>query len=105
LVATAAGLALLAPARSWAVAAPALVVLTVGQGLTQTTLVSVVAGRADPARRGVLLGAQQSAGGLARVIGPAVGGALLGAGASGWPYVAGAGLTLAAAAIAAISVT
>ena len=105
LVGTAAGLALLAPAHSWAVAAPALVLLTVGEGLTQTTLVAVVAGRADPARRGVLLGAQQSAGGLARVIGPAVGGALLGAGASGWPYAAGAALTLVAAAIAAISAT
>jgi MFS family permease len=95
------GLALLAASRSWSVAAPALLALTVGQGLAQTTMASALAGRADPGGRGRALGAQQSAGGLARVVGPAAGGALLGAHASGWPYVAGAGLTLIASAVAA----
>jgi len=94
------GLALLSAARSWAVAAPALLALTVGQGVVQTTMASVLAGRAAPGRRGRALGAQQSAGGLGRVVGPAVGGALLGVHASGWPYVAGAALTLAAAVVA-----
>ena len=94
------GLALLSAARSWAVAAPALLALTVGQGVVQTTMASVLAGRAAPGRRGRALGAQQSAGGLGRVVGPAVGGALLGVHASGWPYVAGAALTLVAAVVA-----
>lgn len=89
----AAGLACLAAARSWALAAPALALLAAGQGLVQPTMASALAGRAGPSRRGQVLGAQQSAGGLARVIGPAAGGALLGAGASGLPYALGAGLS------------
>jgi DHA1 family tetracycline resistance protein-like MFS transporter len=96
LVLDAVGLFLLAPAQGWVLAVPALLALTVGQGLVQTTMSSTLAGRADPARRGELLGAQQSAGGLARVIGPILGGVLLGAHESGAPYVAGGLLTLAA---------
>jgi MFS family permease len=92
----AAGLAVLAPARSWALAAPALLALTVGQGLVQTTMSSTLAGRADPRRRGEVLGVQQSAGGLARVLGPVVGGALLGDPATDWPYVVGAVLMMVA---------
>lgn len=94
------GLALLAISHSWAAAAPALLALTVGQGLVQTTMASSLAGRADPGGRGRALGAQQSASGLARVVGPAIGGALLGAHASGWPYAAGAALTLVASIVA-----
>jgi DHA1 family tetracycline resistance protein-like MFS transporter len=91
----AAGLALLASARSWALAAPALVLLTAGQGLVQTTMASTLSARAGPAARGQVLGAQQSASSLARIAGPAAGGALLGARASGDPYWLGCGLTLA----------
>src|SRR6202021_564648 len=58
LLANAAGLAPLSAARSWALAAPALVLLTVGQGLVQTTMVTMLAGRADPAQRGGVLGGQ-----------------------------------------------
>ncbi|MBO0729769.1 MAG: MFS transporter, partial [Acidimicrobiaceae bacterium] len=76
LVANATGLALLSGARTWALAVPALLVLTAGQGLVQTTMASVLAGRAGPRHRGQLLGLQQSAGGLARIAGPALGGAL-----------------------------
>ena len=97
LLANAGGLALLAASRSWALAAPALVALTVGQGLVQTTMATVLVGRASAGGRGRALGAQQSAGGLARIAGPAAGGALLGSHASGWPYAAGAVLTLVAA--------
>ena len=57
--------------------APSLVLLTVGEGLITTTLASTVAGQVDRGRRGEVLGVQQSAGGLARVIGPALGGVLL----------------------------
>lgn len=100
LVANAGGLALLAASNSWALAAPALVALTVGQGLVQTTMATLLVGRAGPGGRGRALGAQQSAGGLARIAGPAAGGALLGAHASGWPYAAGAVLSLLAALLA-----
>jgi predicted MFS family arabinose efflux permease len=88
------GLLLLAPASSWALAAPALLLLTAGQGLVQTTMASVLAGRAGPDRRGRVLGAQQSVSALARIVGPAIGGALLGAEASGSTYVVGAALVL-----------
>ena len=89
----AAGLGLLAPARSWAVAGPALLLLTAGQGLVQTTMASALAGRAGPGHRGSVLGAQQSVSALARIAGPAAGGALLGARGSGATYVLGAVLT------------
>ena len=87
------GLGLLAPARSWAMAAPALLLLTAGQGLVQTTMASALAGQAGPGRRGTVLGAQQSVSALARIAGPAAGGALLGARGSGATYVLGAALT------------
>lgn len=93
------GLVVLAPARSWAVAVPALALLTVGQGLVQTTMSSALAGRADPARRGEVLGLGQAASGLGRVVGPVAGGALLGASASGAPYLLGAALMAVALAV------
>jgi DHA1 family tetracycline resistance protein-like MFS transporter len=96
LVANAAGLVTLAGAHSWAVVIPALLVLTVGQGLVQPTMSSALVGRADPARRGQFLGIQQSASSLGRVIGPLLAGALLGSEASGAPYLVGAALTAAA---------
>jgi MFS family permease len=96
LAANAAGLAALAAARSWWGTVPALGALTLGQGLVQTTMSSALAGRAEPARRGEVLGAQQSAGGLARVVGPVLGGVLFGHVAAGAPYVAGAALMAAA---------
>lgn len=86
------GLLLLAFANSWVLAVPALAALTLGQALVQTTMASTLSGRVGADRRGQLLGFQQSAGGLGRVVGPALGGALLGATASGAPYVLGAGL-------------
>ncbi|HSS10419.1 MAG TPA: MFS transporter [Acidimicrobiales bacterium] len=90
LLADAVGLLVLAFVRSWLVLVPALLALTVGQGLVQTTMSSTLAGRADPGRRGELLGAQQSAGGLARVLGPLLGGFLFEQIGPGAPYVAGA---------------
>jgi DHA1 family tetracycline resistance protein-like MFS transporter len=93
LVLDAVGLLGLAFVRSWLGLAPALLALTVGQGLVQTTMSSALAGRADPARRGEVLGAQQSAGGLARVIGPLLGGVLFQRIGPGSPYIAGAAVT------------
>jgi MFS transporter, DHA1 family, tetracycline resistance protein len=97
LAADAAGLVTLAFARSWLTVVPALLALTVGQGLVQTTMTSVVAGGADRRRRGEVLGVQQSAGGLARVVGPIAGGFVFERLGAGSPYVAGAGLMLLAA--------
>jgi DHA1 family tetracycline resistance protein-like MFS transporter len=96
LVLNAAGLFFLAATRSWATAAPALVALTVGQGLVQTTMSSALVAVAGPDRRGRILGVQQSVAALARVIGPAAGGALLGVGASGNAYLLGAAVTVVA---------
>ncbi|HWE57805.1 MAG TPA: MFS transporter [Acidimicrobiales bacterium] len=93
LVLNIAGLALLATAQSWAAAAPALLLLTAGQGLVQTTMAAALADRAGSGRRGQVLGAQQSVSALARIAGPAAGGALLGARASGAAYVFGAAVT------------
>jgi multidrug resistance protein len=92
LVVDAVGLLVLAFTRSWLGLVPALLALTVGQGLVQTTMSSTLAGRADPARRGEVLGAQQSAGGLARVVGPLLGGVLFQRVGPGAPYLAGAAL-------------
>src|SRR5207248_6079474 len=75
LVLDTAGLVLLALTRSWWLLAPALVGLTVGQGLVMPSLTSRVAGGTDPRRRGGALGVQQSDGGLARGVGPVAGGA------------------------------
>jgi MFS family permease len=70
---------------------PALLLLCVGQGLLSPTLSSVVAARAGR-RRGQLLGLQQAAGGLARVAGPALGGALFDHVSPAAPYYVGAAL-------------
>jgi MFS family permease len=96
-----AGLVLLALAHSWSLAAPALVALTAGQGLVQTTMATALVSRADPGSRGQVLGAQQSASALARILGPALLGALLGSEASSAPYFVGAALTAAAAGLVA----
>ncbi len=93
LVLNTAGFLLLAPAEGWVLAAPALLLLTAGQGLVQTTMASALAGRVVPARRGRALGAQQSVSALARIVGPAVGGALLGATVSGDAYLFGASMS------------
>jgi DHA1 family tetracycline resistance protein-like MFS transporter len=102
LVVNAAGLGLLAAASSWLLAAPALALLAGGQGLVQPTMASAIAGRAPADRRGRALGAQQSAAGLARVMGPVAGGALLGGHASGLPYLLGAVLTVLAVVLAVV---
>lgn len=92
------GLALVAVDNGWATLAPALILLVVGQGLASPTLSALVAGRSGAESRGVTLGFQQSAGGLARSLGPALAGVLF-----GWaipaPYVAGAALVVLALAM------
>lgn len=96
----AAGLALVGAAHSWWELAPALALVTVGQGLAMPALTATLAGRADPSGRGRLLGLQQSAGGLARSIGPAAGGLAYQHVGIAAPYVGGA-LLMGACALAA----
>lgn len=90
----AAGLALVAGVHSLLVLAPAVVALTLGQGLVMPTLPSIVAGRVPPERRGGALGVQQATSGLARVVGPAVGGAAFARIGPAAPYLMGAALAL-----------
>ena len=97
LVANAVGLALLAPTRSWPALVPAILALTVGQGMVTPTLASLVAGRAGSRRWGHALGVQQAAGGLARVLGPAIGGFAFQHIGVPAPYVGGAVLVALAA--------
>lgn len=98
LACNAVGLAFVALDGGWATLTPGLALLVVGQGMVTPTLASAVAGRARHERRGAVLGMQQSAGGLARVVGPAAGGALFQHVGISSPYVVGAclaGLALA----------
>ncbi len=90
------GLALLSLASTWPQLVLALLLLVSGQGFVTPTLSSIVAGRARADRRGTALGFQQSAGGLARVVGPILGGALFQHVSPGAPSIVGAALTGAA---------
>jgi MFS family permease len=96
LLANAVGLVVLAAVHGFALLVPAMLLLTVGQGLLSPTLSSAVVGRIGPERRGEVLGLQQAAGGLARVVGPIAGGVLFETAGVASPYLAGAGLMLAA---------
>ncbi|MCU0270904.1 MAG: MFS transporter [Acidimicrobiales bacterium] len=92
--ANAVGFVLLSTDLGWPGLVVALALLVVGQGLITPTLSSAVAGRAG-AQRGRWLGWQQSAGGVARVIGPVAAGALFGVGV-GVPSLVAAALAVAA---------
>jgi MFS family permease len=96
LASNAVGLVLVAVDAGWVALAPGLLLLVLGQGLLAPTLASAVAGRARQERRGATLGFQQSAGGLARVAGPLLGGALFQHVGIASPYLVGAGLALVA---------
>ncbi|MCU1462468.1 MAG: Tetracycline resistance efflux pump [Acidimicrobiales bacterium] len=84
------GLALLATVHSYWTLVPALLALVVGQGLAAPSLTAAFAGRARAERRGRALGVQQSANGLARVVGPIAGGLLFQRVGQQSPYLAGA---------------
>jgi DHA1 family tetracycline resistance protein-like MFS transporter len=93
------GLVLLAGVHSLATLVPSLVLLTIGQGLITPTLSSAVAGQAPARDRGRVLGVQQSVGGAARVVGPALGGLAFGHLGVWVPYVGGAGVLALALAV------
>jgi len=87
------GLSLVAVDAGWAPLTLALSLLIVGQGLVAPTLSALVAARSASDRRGQTLGVQQAAGGLARSVGPALGGFLFGRSVSS-PYLVGAALVV-----------
>lgn len=93
------GLAILPFVHSWLALAPALLFLTAGQGLVTPTLAATVAGRVSDDRRGAALGAQQSAGGLARVVGPVAAGFAFERIGVGAPYLGGVALVAVAVAV------
>ncbi len=97
LVLHAGGLLLLASAHGFVLAVPALALLTAGQGLVTPTMAAAVAGLVADRDRGAALGVQQSAGGLARVVGPVVAGMLFQRAGVPVPYLLGAALVLVAA--------
>lgn len=101
LVLDAVGLAILADLHSIVTLAPAVVALTIGQGLITPTLAAIVAGRVPADRRGGVLGVQQATGGLARVVGPVVGGVTFAQLSPSAPYVIGAALALLAVGVVA----
>jgi MFS family permease len=88
----AAGLLLLAGVHSWWMLVPALGALVVGQGLAMPALTAAFAGRARVDRRGGVLGVQQSASGMARVVGPIAGGFAFERLGAPSPYLAGAAM-------------
>lgn len=90
LVINAVGLLLLAAVHSWWVLVPALVALVLGQGLATPSLTAATASVASEKRRGGVLGLQQSAGGMARVVGPLLGGLVFQHIGVSVPYIAGA---------------
>ncbi len=89
------GFVVVAFSISWLQLAPGLVLLAVGQGLTTPAISSAIAGKAPDGNAGIVLGLQQSAGGLARVLGPVAGGVLFAVGIK-MPYLVAALTTLAA---------
>ncbi|MGI9079509.1 MAG: MFS transporter [Acidimicrobiales bacterium] len=92
LAVNAVGLVLLAAVHSWWVLVPALAALIVGQGLATPSLTAATASVASEGRRGGVLGLQQSAGGLARVVGPLLGGLAFQHIGIPAPYLAGAAI-------------
>lgn len=87
------GLLLLVPDGGWLTLVPGVAMLTVGQGLLTPTLVSAASHRSG-AERGRYLGWQQSAGALARIVGPILATSLYEGVGVGAPYAVAAVLLL-----------
>ena len=94
LAANAVGLLLVAADGRWWTLAPGLLMLVIGQGLLAPAAAAAVANRVPRQRRGEVLGFQQSAGSLARFLGPAIAGALFQHAGVPSPYLAGAALAV-----------
>ena len=90
------GFLVLSVAEVWVLLFVALALLSLGQGVITPSLTSVVTDSVTPDKRGEVLGVQQSAGALSRIIGPAIAGLVFDHAGVGWPYVLAAMLTVAA---------
>ena len=90
LIMMALGLGVLGGASTWIVLAVALGLLVVGSGVSNPSLTTLVAETAPPDQRGEVLGFQQSAGALARVVGPPLAGLSFDRVGIGAPYSLGA---------------
>ncbi|MBK8693982.1 MAG: MFS transporter [Deltaproteobacteria bacterium] len=77
-----------------------LTLLALGLGVVNPSLSAIAADAAGSGRQGTVLGFAQSAGGLARTLGPLLGGLLFARVAAGAPFVAGAVAATLAAALA-----
>lgn len=92
LVGVSLGLIGLAFTTTWVALFTMLFFIAVGQGLFGPSSSALTAELAPPERRGEILGYQQSASALGRVLGPVLGGALFDARGVGAPYVVSAAL-------------
>ena len=90
LVLVASGLVVLGGASMWVVLALALTLIVIGSGMSNPSLTTLVANSAPADQRGEVLGFQQSAGALARVIGPPLAGLSFDQVGIGAPYSLGA---------------
>ena len=93
---TALSLAAMPAAASWAGIYGCAFGLACGHGLSQPSITSLISRAAPAESQGGALGISQSAASLARVLGPAMGGALFQQVAPGAPYVVAAALSIAA---------
>ena len=94
LVVNAGGFVLIGAAETWGPLVAGLALLIAGQGMLSPSLTSLIAGGSRHDRRGSTLGMQQSAGALARVVGPIAGLALFEHVGIGAAYVLAAVLAL-----------
>jgi MFS family permease len=90
LVLVACGLGVLGGAAVWVVLFVALALIVIGSGVSNPSLTTLVANSAPADQRGEVLGFQQSAGALARVIGPPLAGLSFDRVGIGAPYSLGA---------------
>jgi len=99
-VCVAAGMLFLGAAVIWPVLIIALVLMVIGAGISSPSLTTLVANSAPEAKRGEVLGFQQSSNALARVIGPPLAGLAFDHIGVGAPFTLGAGVYLIAIVVA-----
>ena len=96
----AAGMLFLGAAVVWPVLVIALALMVIGAGIASPSLTTLVANSAPEAKRGEVLGFQQSSNALARVIGPPLAGLAFDHIGIGAPFTLGAGVYLVAILVA-----
>ena len=99
-VSVAVGMLFLGAAVIWPVLIVALAFMVIGAGISSPSLTTLVANSAPESRRGEVLGIQQSANALARVVGPPLAGLAFDHIGIGAPFTLGAGVYLIAIVVA-----